>query len=305
MTRRTWALAVVAFLGLAAVVGAACSAATTASKPQSAPVRAPAGKSVLPATGVQLGPAQSEDQGAAAGVAVLGQSLPGIQQRIVKTAGVSLQVKKGTFAQQVQQASLIAARHGGYVASSQTTQDKFQSGTLVLRIPADQFEQALAELKGLGNLQSQNISGVDVTGQFVDLQARLRNWEAQESVLLRLMSRATTIDDSIKVQRQLQDVQLAIEEIRGQLHVLSDQADLATISLTMAEVGAVPVQPRPMSTLAKAWHQAAHGFTSVIASVVVGLGYLVPLGLLALVLAAAWRLGSRRRRADVAPTIAG
>jgi hypothetical protein len=233
---------------------------------------------------------------AGAGPVVLGQNLPQLQQRVVKTASISLQLKKGTFAQQFQEASLIAGRHGGYVASSETTQGKLQSGTLVVRVPADQFEVALSELKGLGKLQSERISGQDVTGQFVDLQARLRNWEAQETVLLRLMTRASSIDDSIKVQRQLQEVQLAIEEIRGQVHALSDQADLSTISMSMAEAGAVPVQPRTDSLLARAWHQAIRGFVGVIAAVVVGVGYLLPIGLFLAAIGVGWFLIRRRRQ---------
>src|SRR6266516_3842302 len=132
------------------------------------------------------------------GAIALGQNLPQLQQRVVKAASISLQLKKGRFAQQFQEASLIAGSHGGYVASSETTEGKLQSGTLIVRVPADQFEVALSELKALGKLQSEHISGQDVTGQFVDLQARLRNWESQETVLLRLMSKASTIDDSIK-----------------------------------------------------------------------------------------------------------
>jgi len=113
------------------------------------------------------------------------------------------------------------------------------------------------------------------------------------------MAKATSIDDSIKVQRQLQDVQLSIEEIRGELHALTDQADLSTISLSMAEAGTVPA-PQSASTLSKAWRDGVHGFVAVIASVVVGLGYLVPLALIALALMVAWRVGFRRTRSGVA-----
>jgi hypothetical protein len=74
----------------------------------------------------------------------------------------------------------------------------------------------------------------------VDLQARLRNWEAQEAVLLRLMAGANSIEDSNVVQRQLQDVQLAIEGSRGQLRALQDQTEISTISISMSEAGFMP-----------------------------------------------------------------
>ncbi len=291
------------FLVLAGMVGVACSSA-------SVPKASTAG-GAAPATGRLSGPALAAPRAApafAGGGAEQDQavavSVPALQEHIVKTASISLSLKKGSFAAQFQQASLIAASHGGFVADSETETGKLRSGTLVLRIPADQFETALADLRGLGTLRSERISGTDVTGQFVDLQARLRNWEAQESVLLRLFDRATTIDDSIKVERQLQDVQLAIEEIRGQLHALSDQSDLSTVTVWMAEAGAVPAPPKTASALARAWHQAVHGFVSVIAAVVVGAGYLLPFVAMGLAIGLVWLVARRRRvRPEASPAI--
>jgi hypothetical protein len=123
-----------------------------------------------------------------------------------------------------------------------------------------EFEAALGELRRLGKIVSQSISGQDVTGQVVDLQARLRNWEAQEAVLLQLMAKATSIEDSIVVQRQLQDVQLAIEEIKGQLRALQGQTDFSTISLSLSEAGFVPPRRKSSLSFGRAWELAVlHG----------------------------------------------
>jgi uncharacterized protein DUF4349 len=225
--------------------------------------------------------------------------IPGITQRIIKTANVSVQVRKGTFEQRFQQATIVASRHGGFVSSSRTAEAAHRSGVLVIRIPASQFEVAMGELKALGRVKGEQISGEDVTAQFVDLQARLRNWEAQEEVLLRLMRQSKTIDESLKVQRTLQDVQLAIEEIRGQLRVLTDQTDLSTITMSMAEAGAVAAKPKQGLTFAKAWHQAIHAIAAVFAAVIIGLGYLIPIALIALALLV-MLLGYRRLRPKVA-----
>jgi hypothetical protein len=232
--------------------------------------------------------------------AVVGKfQLPGISQRIIKTANVSIQVKKASFQQRFQQAAMVASTHGGFVSSSRTDEGKQRSGFLVIRIPAAEFEAAIGELKALGVVKNEQVSGQDVTAQFVDLQARLRNWEAQETVLLRLMRQSRTIEDSLKVQRTLQDVQLAIEEIRGQLRVLSDQTDLSTITLSMTEAGAVVPKQKSGLTFARAWHQAIHAIATVIAAIVIGLGYLIPIALVALFLLVAW-FGFRRVRPRVA-----
>jgi hypothetical protein len=222
--------------------------------------------------------------------------LPAIGPRIIKDATLSLDVKKGSFDQRFQQATQIAGRHGGFVASSQTSEARRHSGTIVIRVPADQFEAALGELRGLGKVRAQGVSGNDVTAQFVDLQARLRNWEAQETVLLKLLAKSKTIDDSIKVQRTLQDVQLAIEEIRGQLRVLGDQTDYSTITLSMTEIGPILEPPGKRPSIVRAWHKALDGFVAVIAAVVVGIGYLLPVVLMGLAVFAGW-WGFRRYRA--------
>ena len=213
----------------------------------------------------------------------------GTEPRIVKTAGLSLTVRDGTLADRFQEASLVASRHGGFVSSSRTSGVRTRSGSLLLRIPATEFDRALSEIRQLGTVTKETRSGQDVTAQFVDLQARLRNWQAQEAVLLRLMSKATTIDASIRVQRELQDVQLTIERIRGQLRLLSDQTDMSTILVSMAEAGApVLASPGAQSPIAKAWHRSIEGFVGVIAAVIVGVGYLVPLAVIGLAAFLGW-----------------
>jgi hypothetical protein len=208
-------------------------------------------------------------------------------------------VRKGTFQARFQEAAMVASRHGGYVSSSSTAEANRRSGELIIRVPASEFEATMGELKALGTVKGEQISGQDVTAQFVDLEARLRNWEAQEEVLLRLMRQSKTIEDSLKVQRTLQDVQLAIEEIRGQLRVLADQTDLSTITLSMLEAGAVAAKPKEGLTFVRAWRQAIHAIAAVFAAVVIGLGYVLPVVLIAFALLLLW-LGYRRLRPRVA-----
>ncbi len=290
-------MGMVAVLAVAGLIGAACGGEGDSAGQARAPVgrelpdgNGGAGGASEPAPGFQV---PETDQG---GLGAVAASVPRIGPRIVKTASVSLRVQRGVFQDRFQQATLVAGRYGGFVASSQTGQGKHRSGSLVIRVPADRFEQALGDLKRLGRIESQSISGQDVTGQVVDLQARLRNWQAQETVLLRLMARANSIEDSIVVQRQLQEVQLAVEEIRGQLRVLDDQTAYATVTISMSEVGFVP--PRPTSeglSFGRGWQLALDGFVAVLAAVLVALGYLIPLALIGLAILAGM-LGYRRWR---------
>lgn len=289
-TKRT-VMGVVALLAVAGMIGTACGGDgdSTGGAGMAAPDRTGGG---APGADPQFG-APDADSG---GTVAVSYAVPRLGARIVKTASLSLRVQRGVFDDRFQQATLVAARYGGFVASSQSGRGKRRSGSLVIRVPADRFEQALGDLKRLGRIESQSISGQDVTEQFVDLQARLRNWQAQEAVLLRLMARANTIEESIVVQRQLQEVQLAVEEIRGQLRVLDDQTAFATVTLSMSEVGFVPPRSKDEGlSLGRAWQLALDGFVGVFAAVLVGLGYLVPLALIALAILVG-TLAYRRRR---------
>ena len=108
------------------------------------------------------------------------------------------------------------------------------------------------------------------------------------------MSKSATIDESLKVQRALQDVQLAIEEIRGQLRVLSDQADMSTITLSLMEQGPVPGPQKP-NPFVRSWRAAVHGTLAVLTAIVIGFGYLVPVLAVAVIAGLGWVVFRRTR----------
>ncbi len=174
---------------------------------------------------------------------------------------------------------------------------------LVMRVPADKFALAVGDLRALGTVLHQEVSGVDVTAQFVDLAARLRNSLAQEASLRRLLGKAPTVTATLRVNNVLSDVELRIEELQGQLRVLRNRADLGTIRLDMREKGAQVVAPtqtpppvkKPQMT--RAFAKSVAAFLGVIFSVVVGLGYVLPVLVLLVV---AWFVVRRVRRARTA-----
>ncbi|MGH2530048.1 MAG: DUF4349 domain-containing protein [Actinomycetota bacterium] len=223
-------------------------------------------------------------------------NVPPIGPAVVKSATISIEVRKDGFESAFNAATFIAGTYGGYVESSSTAGTKTQSGELTIRLPSASFDRAMAELRGLGTVEGQTISGQDVTAEFVDLDSRLTTWETQEVVLLRLMRQATSVEATLRVQRELQDVQFRIEQIKGQLRVLENRTSLATIQVSIREPGVARLEKaaageRP--SLGEAWDRALNGFLGVIYAIVVGLGYLVPVTAVAL---AGW-FGYRRLRA--------
>jgi hypothetical protein len=217
--------------------------------------------------------------------------------KIIRDGTMSIRVAKDDFSEGFASVTRIAVNNGGFVISSQTRGQR--AGTLTLRIPAARFDEAMLSLREIGTVQAQSITGKDVTAQFIDLQARLRIAKARRTVLLGLQATATTIPEVLTVQRQLDNVQLQIEQIQGNLNFINDQVAEATIRVDLHEQDAAPrtegtVVENP--SLGSAWDRAVQGFLNVISAVVIGLGYLIPLGILVL---AGWlvTLAVRRRRA--------
>ncbi len=212
--------------------------------------------------------------------------------KVIKTADVSIVVPRGTFGDRFDAANRIADRLGGYVQASSTHGGR--SGTLTMRVPARRFQPALSSLRALGRVEAERVSGRDVTAQYVDLTARRRIALERRRVLEGLMRRATSIEQTIRVQNALDDVQLRIEELQGAINVLNDRVSQATIRVWMRETGVEPaVQNVENASIPGAFDRAVAGFFSVLAGVIVGLGYLIPaLALLALL----WLVVTRVRR---------
>jgi hypothetical protein len=217
--------------------------------------------------------------------------------KIIRDGTISIRVENDDFSKGFASVTRIAENNGGFVLSSQTRGQR--AGTLTLRIPAKRFDDAMLSLRAIGTVQAASVTGNDVTAQFIDLQARLRIAKERRTVLLGLQSQATTIGEVLTVQRQLDQVQLQIEQLQGQLNFIGDQVAEATIRVDLHERDA-PTTASPNRienpSLGSAWDRAVQGFLNVVSAVVIGLGYLIPIGVLALVVLLI-TLAVRRRRA--------
>jgi hypothetical protein len=210
--------------------------------------------------------------------------------RVIRTAEIGLVIPPDAFDERFATAVDIASTQGGFVATSTTRE---RSGSVTMRVPAANFAATLRSLRELGDVEVQSIQGRDVTADYVDLRARLRIAKSRREVLLRLMDRAISIEQTIRVQNALDETQLRIEELQGQLRFLDDKTSLATIRLQMREEGVEVATEVETPSIPNAFERSFAGFVGVIAGVVVGLGYLIPLvgiGLLA------WLVVSRVRR---------
>jgi hypothetical protein len=218
--------------------------------------------------------------------------------KIVKNADVQVQVRRGAFDQAWKRALDVAARYGGFVTNSSTQQtgDRINSGNFTMRIPATKIDAAIKDLRNFGTLKSLTTSGNDISGQIVDVSARIRADEAEQAQLLGLLRQARQVSDVLAIRNQLQNVQQDLESLRGQKKAYENQVDYATINATIFEPNAAP-EPVPVgneSILLRAWRVALGAGLTIIAGTLVVLGGLIPLALLVL---AVWLVvaGVRRR----------
>jgi hypothetical protein len=222
--------------------------------------------------------------GGASGESAAGPLPSGLEgPKVVKTGTVDIEVAKGRFGGAFERVSTIAAANGGFVASSSSNRGdgdgRLSAGSLVVRVPADRFDAARAQLARLGKVRSASLEGEDVGGRSADLDARLRNLRSQEETIRQLMERATTVGETIDVQRQLFAVREQIEQLAAQQARLADAVALSTITVALAEPGGGFDAP-DRTTLGDALARAVEGAERVVAAAIVVAGYLFPLGLL-------------------------
>lgn len=110
---------------------------------------------------------------------------------------------------------------------------------ITLRVPAEKLAHLRGAISGLGQVQSEGSSADDVTQQHVDMQARLRNLQAEEGRLRQLYARAGRVSDLLEVERRLSDVRGQIESLQAQIGYLERQVALATLTVSLSEPGAI------------------------------------------------------------------
>ena len=295
--RRSWLGAVAGFIVLAFAIGALAQSGLGGQLPSTHPAAAfstvgeaaaGGGGRAAPVYGnipvpAALPRAQNREQALPAAVPSPAGSTPTDLSKIERDGTMSLTIPDGSFEDRFRKAIRVATTNGGSILSSETSGPA--AGSLTLRIPASRFDRALGQLRSLGDVASSSVTGRDVTAQYIDYQAHLEILRARRTVLLRLMNQATTIGETISVENVLNDVELQIDQIEGQLRFLDAQVAESTIEVDLQEQHAAHAAAIAASvhnpSLHRAFDRAIQGLLAVLATVIVGLGYLVPVSILA------------------------
>ena len=273
--------------------GAGVAGGSTAS----GPVHAASGTAPTPDAALPAAPSQAVPPPVPTGA--VGQS-----SKVEETGSMDLGVGKGQLESVLARLTNLATANGGFVAGTQTQSGAGSLhspsyGSITLQVPQASFGTVVAEAQVLGKVTALTTKGTDVTGQYVDLQARISALQASRDQYITIMSKASSISDILAVQNQLDTLQAQIEELQGQLQVLDSQTTFSTLAVSLSEPGGAPAPaPRPPSGIADAWHGAVSGFTTAFDGLVRAAGpalfVLLFLGALAVLGRWTWR-GVRRR----------
>ena len=193
------------------------------------------------------------------------QTLPGmgsapgqaaaIDRKIVKNAEVSVLVEDSDTA--VDRLTQVVSDVGGYIVSSRVWYqphvdgESYKYATITLGVPVDQFEVAMRRVRAMGlQVLDENASGEDVTDQFVDLQSRLSNLEATQARIQSFLEDAKTVDEALRINQELAQIEAQIEEVKGRMNYLADRSSFSTITVTVSpqlpEIEPAPVpEPKP------------------------------------------------------------
>jgi hypothetical protein len=189
------------------------------------------------AAGVSVGEAMSPS----APVGMSAAAAATVQRKVIKTAQVDLEVEKIGSAQK--QIIDMVDRANGFIQSMTVNDyDTSRQADMIARVPSDHFREVYEGVKELGEVTRDHIGGQDVTQEYMDLERRIANLQAQEERLRELFNDAKTVEDLLKVEQRLTQVRGQIEQLQGRLRYLKDQVGFSTLTIALYEPGDAPVE---------------------------------------------------------------
>jgi len=163
----------------------------------------------------------------------------------------------------------------GYIAEQSTTGSPGSQRAMrwKLRVPVDQFESLVEKVIALGELERNTRTSQDVTEQFYDIEARIKNKKAEEKSLTKILDERTgKLEDVLKIETELSRVRGEIEQLEGKIRVLENLSSLATLVLSVRE--REKFEPPPPAAadfptqVARTWENSIHDLVNLGKSVI-------------------------------------
>lgn len=160
---------------------------------------------------------------------------PSIDRKMVYSASLELVVNQ--IEKAVADTETIAGEFGGYVAQVRTNQ-------ITIRVPAKDYQTAMERIASLGTVTNRTVDALDVTDDYVDLEARLRNAQAVRARLEALLEKAENSTAAVEIERELARVGEQLEQLQGKLELLRNRVAFSTITATFKRVAPLPNLPK-------------------------------------------------------------
>ena len=224
------------------------------------------------------------------------------ERKIIKNASLNLETQD--FDTTLNEIKLRVNQFGGYISSSSLRGNKSEGSryaNFVCRIPADKYESFLSSADEAGNVTYLSESEQDVTNQYIDLDARIKNLEAQYKKLNELLNKAETLDEMLTIENYIYDIQYQLDSYKGRMKALEGQIAYCTVSVNVSEV-AVFTAPKDsfLSRLGAAFGGMWGNFLDFLQDLSVFIIYAIPYIILAVIAIIVIKLIKKKKRAKKA-----
>lgn len=193
---------------------------------------------------------------------------------------------------------------GGYLANHDVSgpTGSTRRGSWTIRVPLPELDRFLSAVAQLGEINRNTRDGKDITDSYADLESRLRNKEASEKRLLQHLDHSAQLSDTLELERELTRVRGEIEQMQGNLNLLKNKADLATVTVTMQQ--RPDIAPPVVATgfpalITRTFHSSINGLVSCGQIFVLLIVALAPWAVTAGVLSIPWWIVRRQFKTAV------
>lgn len=196
-----------------------------------------------------------------------------LDRKIISTASLTIEVKSVQAA--FDDVAKIVQANQGFISSSSTYDTTGRkNGQMTVRVPQKNFYSSIEQVEALGTVKSKQISGQDVTEEWIDLGARLGNLNKQETRLAEILKNATTVKDVLEVERELERVRGEIERLTGRMNYLNQSVEMSTIMVSASEPAPIGGQGWGITD---ALSEAVAGFIDSVKGVIIFTGFILPI----------------------------
>ncbi len=209
-------------------------------------------------------------------------------EKIITTVSISMETKE--FDDTTAKLEDLIKKYKGYIENSNISHNNYvyssrlKNSNYTIRIPRENLESFVSDIKGIGNIISENTSKLDITKSYRDTESRLRVLETKEERILALLEKAEKMEDIITLENQLSQIIYEKENLTANLKDMDDKVDYSTVHLEIREVAKLTpgedIKTPLLTRLANAFKNSIYYFGQNIESFLISLIYFLPYGII-------------------------